>query len=731
MKVRHLFTCFLLLCIFSIMVYGEEIPLYLQSDRTPEQRAEDLLHRMTLQEKLGQLVQIDLGQIGKGESEPLLEKAIIDYGVGSMISGGSGSPFDNSPAGWAALANKMHNLSMQTRLKIPILYGVDAVHGHNMVKGATIYPYNLALAATFNKTLARDYATKTAEELAATGLHWTFAPVLDVARDPRWGRTHETLGEDPYTVAEMGRNLILGFQSNHKVIACAKHYLGYSGTNNGRDRDPADFSERTLREIHLPPYEAAIEAGIGSVMVNSGEVNGEPVHSSHYLLTEILKDQLGFKGFVVSDYEDIRKLYGRHKVAASLEDALSMSFNAGLDMNMEAAHPEVVDILEALVEEGKIPLARIDDAVRRILIIKFKLALFERKPLDPAEASRVVGSPASREIARTLAHQSMVLLRNPDQMLPLAKNISSILVVGPSADSLSRLCGGWTIDWQGAQERYLSGQTILAAIRQKVSPETRVIYLPDSSDLDAVKKAAKEASLILAVVGEKPYAEWLGDNESLTLPMDQQALLQTISEVGKPTVQVVIAGRPLLLPEPKTETALLWGFLPGTEGGPAIADILFGDVSPSGRLPLTFPMGLEQMPINYTVKQTVKYEPRFPFGFGLSYTKFAYSDIQAPEKVKTGEPVKVSITVKNVGSRAGEEVVMLYVRHENASVTQPVRRLQGFARVSLAPGESRTVHFQLSPRQLSILNAKMRWVQEPGRVGISIGGIGAAVKILP
>lgn len=730
MKAKWVFLFGLLILLAPMMAMGEEQPPYLNAALTPEQRTEDLLERMTLREKVGQLVQIDLLQMGRGQNEALMEKVIVDYGVGSILSGGAGSPIDSSPEGWANMANTIRDWSQKTRLRIPILYGVDAVHGHNAVIGAVIYPFNLALAASFNKELAREYASETADAIAATGIDWTFAPVLDVARDPRWGRTHETFGEDPYTVSEMGRSLILGFQGSGKIIACGKHYLGYSGTNNGHDRNPADFSERTLREIHLPPYQAAVEAGLQSIMIDSGEVNGKPVHASHYLMTDILRGELGFKGITISDYEDVRRLWTRHQVAASLPDALALSYNAGLDMNMEASDLEVVDMMESLVDDGRIPISRIDDAVRHILWVKFRLGLFERKPVDPKAAQTTINTPESRKLARTLATQSLVLLRNPGQILPLAKNVSSILVLGPSVDSLSRLCGGWTVEWQGAREKDLTGQTVLAAIRDKISPETKLTYLSDYSDPEKLKQAAEEATVVVAVVGEPPYAEYMGDSPDLALSADQQKMLHALAEIGTPTVVVAVAGRPLIIADDQLNlAALIWAFLPGNEGGPAIADVLFGDANPSGRLPITFPARLGQLPIPYTVKRTVNYDPLFPFGYGLSYTHFAYSEIQAPTNVKVGEPVRVSVKVKNVGPRAGDEVIMLYVRDEVASVTQPLRRLQGFSRVSLAPGEEKIVTFQLTPAQLCILDTKMRWVEEPGKFGISIGGIGTTVTV--
>lgn len=730
MKARWFLMAGLLLLLVPAIAFGEDKPAYLDPTLSPEVRTEDLLSRMTLREKLGQMVQIDLGQIGKGFNEVLLERAIVEYGVGSILSGGSGSPMINTPEGWAKMANEIQRLTSETRLKIPVIYGVDAVHGHNAVPGATIYPHNLGIAATFNQELAQAYAAETAEEVAATGLHWTFAPVLDVARDPRWGRTHETLGEDPYTVAEMGKSLIIGFQSSGKIIACGKHYLGYSAPNNGMDRNPADFSERTLREIHLPPYQAAIQAGLCSIMVNSGEVNGEPAHASKYLLTDVLRGELGFTGLTVSDYEDIRKLWSIHKVAPTRNDALALAHNAGVDMSMEAGRPEIVDLMESLVEEDKLPVSRVDEAVRRILMVKFRLGLFERQPADPAVAKRVIGNEQSRRLARQLASQSLVLLRNPDKLLPLSKQIPSILVVGPAANGLSRLCGGWTIGWQGARDQQLTGRTVLEAVKGKVSPETKVTYIEDFTDEDQLKEGLDEAAVVLAVVGEKPYAEWYGDSQDLALSYDQQRLLKTIADSGKPTVIVAAAGRPLIIDEQQMNmAALLWAFLPGTEGGEAIADVIFGDVNPSGRLPITFPARIGQLPMPYTVKRTVPYEPLFPFGYGLSYTQFKYSAIQAPERVKVGENITITVKIKNIGKRAGDEVVMLFVRREYASVTTPLRSLQGFARVSLAPGEEKTVKFQLTPAQISILNPRMKWVEEPGDVGISIGGIGTTVTI--
>ncbi|HEX2953752.1 MAG TPA: glycoside hydrolase family 3 protein, partial [Bacillota bacterium] len=400
----------LVITIFSMTVYGDDTPLYLNAKASPEQRTEDLLARMTLPEKVGQLMQVDLGGLWNGRDVGGLNKVILDYGVGAILSGGGGAPVNNRPEGWAATINDIQNIALKTRLKIPIFYGVDAVHGHNNVIGATIYPFNLGLAATFNPEFAKTYAAMTSEEIAATGIHWTFAPVLDVATDPRWGRTYETFGEDPYLVSVMGSSQIQGFQASGKILACAKHFIVYSGPNNGMDRNPADLSERKLREIYLPPFRAAVKAGVGTFMINSGEVNGVPAHASRWLLQDLLRKELGFKGLIDSDYLDIEKVYNYHNAAASLEEAVGRCFNAGIDMTMlqDPHNLQQADMLIKLAEQGVVPVSRIDDAVRKVLYIKFKLGLFEHRTVDPAAAQKIVGSEASRKLARTIADQSIV-----------------------------------------------------------------------------------------------------------------------------------------------------------------------------------------------------------------------------------------------------------------------------------------------------------------------------------
>lgn len=728
----------LLLTIFLVgqSTWGQSKPIYLNPKVATEKRVADLLARMTLREKLGQITQIESHRLmrdfwNKGPIDPAwLNKVVVRYGVGSILSGGDGAPTPNNIKEWVQFTNQIQRATLKTRLKIPVLYGIDAVHGHNNVIGATIYPFNLGLAATFNEELARKYASLTADEVAATGINWTFAPVLDVAVDPRWGRTHETLGEDPYLVSVLGVAQIDGFQRSKKVVACAKHFIGYSAPESGLDRHPAYITERDLYEIHLPPYYAAIKANVATVMINSGAVNDEPVHASKKLLNDLLRKKLGFNGLLVSDWEDVQKLVTYHQYAKSLDQALILAYNAGMDLNMVPMDVSVIDRLETLVRKKKIPIARINEAVKRILRLKFQLGLFERRIIDPKLAERIIGSQESKKLARTLAQQSIVLLRNQDNVLPLSKQTKSILVTGPSADSLSRLCGGWTINWQGADEAELSGQTVLEAIRKKVDSDSKITYFDQIHNANKLIQLAKAADQVVVVVGEKPYAEQEGDNPQLRLSLMEEKLLTTLQDNNISFVLVVVAGRPLILPKGReVADAVIWAFLPGTEGGNAIADVLFGDYNPSGRLPITFPSKAVKFPVAYYYRenQTV---PLYDFGYGLSYTTFKYSNLRAPIKAKAGNPAEISVTVKNTGELMGEEVVLLYLQHNNKNITPLRKTLQGFKRVSLEPGEEKTVSFKITADQRKIFNVdKLQWVEEPGEITVKIGDLTRKILI--
>lgn len=725
-----------LLCLFCLFAsFIRAVPA--GQDPAIMQKVEALLSQMTLEEKVGQVSQINIfylmnNEWGRGGfSDAKLKKVLVDYAVGSILSSGSGYPDQNTPQNWAKMTNMVQQYTEQTRLKIPVIYGVDAVHGHNNVKGAVIFPYDINVAASFNAELAEKSAELTGAAVRATGVHWNFAPVLDIARNPKWGRTYETFGEDPYLASILGARMIQGMQKNNQMAASAKHYLAYGAAENGLDRQPADVSERTLREIMFPPFKAAIDAGAKTVMVNSGELNGVPAHASKWLLQDILRKEFGFQGMVVSDWQDLLKIYNYHKAAPSLEAAVARSYNAGIDMNMMAMTVEEIDALKAAVQDGLVPMARLDDAVKRVLYLKYELGLFDNRYADETKAAEVIGDPEQQQVARELARQSLILLKNQSNTLPFSKDVKKVLVAGITADSKSQLCGGWTIDWQGAQEQDLIvGQTILAAIKAKL-PAAEVKYVTETAGHDNLLQAAQEADVIIAAIGEKAYAETPGDVENLAVAQDQRAMLQALKESKKPIGLVVVAGRPLIIDwEAQNIPAIVYAFLPGTEGGAAISDVLFGDYNPAGRLPVTIPASMGQLPVRYNDRITASYKPLYAFGYGLSYTNFRYKNPQWPTSVKQGEPLKITVAVENTGKLAGDDVVLVYYTNEYASVTPRRAQLCGFQRVSLQPGEIKTVTFEITPAQLSLYNEDLQFVEELRPIIVQIGRLYQRVEIV-
>ncbi|MEI6602866.1 MAG: glycoside hydrolase family 3 N-terminal domain-containing protein [Clostridia bacterium] len=710
-------------------------------------RIDEYMAKMTLKEKVGQMTQLDASFFVKKDGKPedfdvaILQKAIVDYGIGSVLFAPQDKPSDPSPKNWIKMVSEFERYAQNTPNHIPLLLGIDSVHGFHTVTNATIYPHNLGVAATWNVALAREEAITTATEMTAVGLNWNFAPVLDVSRDPRWGRTYETFGEDPYLVAQMGSEMVRGYQADGQVAATAKHFVAYSASNNGMDRQPVDISERTLREIHLPPYEAAIAAGLDTVMVDSGEVNGLPGAASSWLLKNILRDDLGFTGFAVSDFGDVTAISVRHKVGETKKDGIEKAFRAGLDMNMVATDLESADMLLALVNEKRIDEERINQAVRRILLVKFKLGLFESIVPEPINieanasankiATTLIGDPKSKTLARQLATQSITLLKNESETLPLSKKLKRILVAGVSADSMPNLCGGWSYNWAGALDGEVSGKTILQAIRGKVSTGTKIEYAPDGYDEKALKKSAASADVCIAVVGEAPYAETQGDLPSLSLSEDQQSMLQTLVDSSSTVIVVFVSGRPLVDMDWADSNAagVIWAYLPGNEGAAGIADVLFGDFNPAGHLPITVPTSVSQLPLTYNSRLNTVYEPLYPFGYGLSYTTFNYSKLTVAPSVQVGASLEVTVTVKNTGRVAGDDVAQLYLSDVYASVTRPTKLLKGFARVSLAPGASQVLHFRLTPPQLSLLDENLKWVEEPRTIKLQIEGLESTVKI--
>ncbi|HSB61917.1 MAG TPA: glycoside hydrolase family 3 N-terminal domain-containing protein [Vicinamibacteria bacterium] len=581
-------------------------------------RVKPLLARMTLEEKVGQMTQPEHGFI-KDPGD------VAAYFVGSVLSGGNADPRTNSLQDWTDLYDAYQSHALKTRLRIPLLYGVDAVHGHNNVLGAVVFPHNVGLGATRNAKLVEEIGRVTAREVRATGIQWAFAPCVAVPRDERWGRTYEGFSEDPSLVAELGAAAVRGLQGSDlrdplRVLACAKHYVGDGGTVYGTgkpdDRDPAKrapldqgdvrLDEAALRRIHLPGYLTAIEAGVGSIMPSYSSWNGEKCSGSRRLLTEILKDELGFEGFLISDYNAIDDLPGDYR------SDVRQSINAGMDMVMvPSKYREFFATLKSLVEAGEVPIARIDDAVTRILRVKFALGLFDegRSPLADRSLHASFGSAEHRALARRAVRESLVLLKNERGALPLAKTAKRIHVAGGNADDLGNQCGGWTITWQGASGTPTTGTTILAALRNAAPAGTEVTYAKDGA-------GAAGADAGVVVVGETPYAEFMGDRHDLALAPEDLAAIATVKKAGIPTVVVVVSGRPLILGEALAMAdALVAAWLPGTEGQ-GVADVLYGGHKPTGRLPFTWPRSTSQLPINVG---DPAYDPLFPYGFGLTY----------------------------------------------------------------------------------------------------------------
>ncbi|MBN1383619.1 MAG: glycoside hydrolase family 3 C-terminal domain-containing protein [Elusimicrobia bacterium] len=574
--------------------------LYKNKNLPIEKRVEDLLSRMTLKEKVGQMAQID-----RVNAKPM--KDIADWGIGSVLSGGGSGPAENTPLEWAKMYDLYQSYALKSRLGIPIIYGVDAVHGHNNVKGAVIFPHNIGMGCTRNPELMEKACRITAIEVAATGIDWTFSPCIAVPRDEKWGRTYEGFGETAELNEIMGVAAVKGYQGSNladgkTILACPKHFVGDGGTTGGIDQGNTQCSEEILRSIHLPAYKKTVDAGAGSVMVSYSSWNGKKMHGHKYLLTDVLKKELGFKYLLVSDWKAIEKLPGTYDV--QMQNAI----NAGIDMNMiPDDYKKFINSLTNLVKTGKIPISRIDDAVRRILTVKFKLGLFEN-PYCDRNLLKLVGCPEHRTVARECVRQSCVLLENRNKTLPLSKKIKRIHVAGIGANDIGIQCGGWTIEWQGKSGNITQGTTILGGIRKTVSKETMVTYSVDGT-------GASGASVGIVVLAEKPYAEMKGDKQKLEFPQSDINALRNLKQSGIPVIVIVISGRPIPLPGRNMYDVLVAAWLPGTEGQ-GIADVIFGDYNPTGKLSHSWPKDMSQVPINYGDKN---YKPMYEYGFGLRY----------------------------------------------------------------------------------------------------------------
>jgi beta-glucosidase len=691
-----------------------------------EARVTRLLRQMTLEEKIGQLQQLDGDVDGRFRPEHL--ELARQGRLGSTLN-----------VRGAANVNELQKAAVEgSRLGIPLLFGYDTIHGYR-----TIFPIPLGEAASFDAALAEETARVAAAESAAVGLKWTFAPMVDIARDPRWGRIAEGAGEDPYLGSVLARARVRGFQGADysqpdRVIATAKHWVAYGAAEAGRDYNTTDVSERALREIYFPPFRAAVDAGVGTLMSAFNDVDGVPATANAFTLTKVLRGEWGFDGLVVSDYTSVMELL-HHRLAADEAEAAQKAVVAGTDMEMVSRF--YAKHLPELVRKGAVPVAAVDGAVRRILRVKVRAGLFERPYVDAAREKTALLTAESRALARRAAARSIVLLRNEGAVLPLAKDLARVAVVGPLADDAKALNGTWVGD--GRPEDTV---TILAGIRKAVG-EARVVYAKGceveggtDADIAAAVEAARGADAVVLVVGES--AELSGEASSrsvLDLPGRQMELVRAVHAAGQPTVVVLASGRPLTIPWiAENVPAVVMAWHGGTEAGNAAADVLFGDVNPGGKLPVTFPRSVGQVPLYYAHKNTgrppdpnqkytskyldVPWTPQFPFGHGLSYTTFALSDLKlGAETIAAAGRQTVEVTVKNTGARAGDEVVQVYVTDLAASVTRPVKQLRAFERVTLEPGASRTLAFTLGPPDLGLYDARMRWVVEPGRFQVTAG----------
>ena len=690
----------------------------------------DLMKKMTLTEKIGQLSQYVGGELLTGPKSGAVSDSLFVRGmVGSILNVGG---VDN--------LRKLQQKNMESsRLKIPILFAFDVIHGYK-----TIFPTPLAESCSWDLALMYETAKAAAIEASASGIHWTFAPMVDVARDPRWGRIVEGAGEDTYLGCKIAEARVRGFQWNlgkpNALFACAKHFVAYGAPQAGRDYAPVDLSLSTLAEVYLPPFKACIDAGVHTFMSAFNSINGVPATSNRWLLTDLLRKEWKFKGFVVSDWNAVQELKA-HGVAETDEDAAMAAFNAGVDMNMTDGLYN--RCLEKLVRENRIDMNEIDTSVERILRAKYALGLFEDpyRFLDNQRESREVRSASAMALARKAAASSMVLLKNANALLPLSKQTKRIALVGPLANNRAEVMGSWKA--RGEDKDVV---TVLEGIKNKLGSGTEVNYVqgcdfldPSTSEFSAALEAAKQSDVVIAVVGEKALMS--GESRSravLRLPGKQEALLDTLRKAGKPLVVVLMNGRPLCLESvDKQADAMLEAWFPGTQCGNAVADVLFGDIVPAAKLTASFPLTEGQIPNNYNYKRsgrpgdmpyssTVRHidvpnRNLYPFGYGLSYTTFSYGEMQCPTAFDDKGFLPVSVDVTNTGNYDGEEIVQLYVADKVASMVRPVKELKGFQKVFIPKGQTKRVEFKLNVKDLGFWNSLMQYVVEPGTFEIMVG----------
>lgn len=759
--INFILTCFVLT---SSVACGLR---FTSSTSSSKDSLDQRIAAMSLEEKVGQTCQITLdvllesnqnGPISPARIDTLkLQEALLEYKVGSILNVGSHT---FSMEEWKGIIQAINKPYFSGKTSIPILYGIDAIHGMNYTQGATLFPQEIGLAATWNRNLVRDAAAITAYEVRASGIPWNFSPVLDLGRQPLWSRTFETLGEDPYLCAELGKAFIVGYQGMDsigptKVAACMKHFVGYSATQSGRDRTPAWIPEKYMRELYLPSFKAAVEQGAQTVMVNSGVVNGIPGHINYHLLTEVLKGEYHFDGFAVSDWEDFIMLHTVHRTSETLEKAYISAFNAGVDMSMVPSSPfykEYCKILINAVKSGDVSMVRLDDAVKRILRVKQRLGLMD----DLSHTSYVYsdfGSLSHKRKALDAAIESITLLKNEGNVLPL-KPSEKILIAGPTANNLIYLNGAWTHTWQGQDTTFNTKgcNTILQAFVSYLGKD-KVIYSPGAElylqdgfektrlvQTEDYQRQLEMCDKVILCLGELPSTEKPGDIHSLNLDVEQLELVRMAEKAGKPVVLVLLEGRPRIIePIVPYSEAIVQCYLPGDYGSEALVKLLFGEENFSGKLPYTYPrydgvIEFYDHPLSVDRSKSGAFDaymPQWDFGFGLSYSTVEYKDLElSASNLSMKDTLTIKVSIQNTGKMPVKEVVQVYLTDEYASLVPAGKRLKRFEKVDLKPGESKQIQFYLTSEDCSFYTNQEEKIIEPGSFVVGINHLSKSFKLI-
>ena len=759
--------------IYTILALFFSVSCQDSIDSEKEKFIENLISQMSLEEKVGQMTQINLTVIAKGPNKwsssfPMeidnikAQKALVDFKVGSVLNTINNTA--QKPSVWFKNISKIQDIAMNNnRFGIPVIYGIDAIHGTTYTDGATMFPQQITTAASWNPENAYNMAKVCAYETRASGIPWNFSPVLDLGLDPRFPRQFETFGEDPLLVERFGVEMIKGYQgldndlSNmHNVAACMKHFVGYHATISGKDRTPAYIPDNVLSEYHIESFKKAIDAGAKTVMINSGLINGIPVHADYNLLINVLRNKLGFQGVILTDWEDIRKLHDRDKVAKTQKEAVKIAINAGIDMSMVPyEYEQFFNDLVELVEEGEVSMDRINDAVKRILELKFDLDLFQN-PVTNYEDYEYFGSKKHHQLAYKAASESITLLKNNNSILPI-KGKPRILVAGPNGNNMRTLNGAWSYSWQGELTDRFAGDynTIFEALQNNfgnnnVKYVSGVSYKENGSYYDMVEdninnavREAKNSDYIILCLGENTYTEKPGDLNDLNLHKLQVKLAKKLAETGKPIILILNIGRPRLISDIEPfMSAIVNIYLPGNFGGDALSDILSGKVNPSGKLPYTYPAYPNSLIPYYYKPSEVQNNSQgaynyvgevnnlYDFGFGLSYSEFTYSDLEINnDQFNLDDSIKISVNVQNSGNIDGFETIQLYSSDLYASLTPDVKRLRDFEKVEIKAGESKTITFDLPVSELAFANSDNQFVVEEGKFKLSIDNLSREITV--